>query len=333
MAESASMDAGSGTGRPPGTMPYLIGVDGGGTRTTVVIADAAGAELHRGQGPPGLVDPRNPAATAEALAGVIGGIVSRAGCDPPAAALCAGLAGAAYAAEREAVTSVLLASGLARRVVVRTDGEIALEAAFGGGPGILLISGTGSTAYARSDLGATARCGGWGMWVGDEGSGYAIGRAALRAALQASDGRGPPTSLLELLLHDLQLPEPSAVPPWIGRASKAQVAALVPLVIDVAAAGDEVAKALLEQAAEQLARHGDALADRFSPWNNPPSVVLSGGVAASPGFRPFLQPQLERFLPWCPVIEPAASPVMGAVRIATAQALARPGTGSGHAAP
>src|SRR5690606_18298443 len=113
-----------------------------------------------------------------------------AGLPGPAAALCAGLAGVGNATERGIVEESLRRAEIAERVMVRTDGETALHGALGGGEGILLIAGTGSVAYGRAPDGRVERCGGWGMVVGDEGSGFAIGRASLTAALQSVDGRG-----------------------------------------------------------------------------------------------------------------------------------------------
>jgi hypothetical protein len=95
---------------------------------------------------------------------------------------------------------------VAERVLVTTDGAIALEGALGGCPGILLIAGTGSVGYARGADGRVERCGGWGMIVGDEGSAWSLGRNGLAAALRAADGRGPHTPLLpQLLEHSPQL--------------------------------------------------------------------------------------------------------------------------------
>ena len=299
-------------------MPYLVGVDGGGTRTTVAVADAAGAEILRHSGPAGLVDPRHPAASAETLAVVVREAIAKAGQDTPAAALCAGLAGVGNIAEREIVQGALTASGVAERVVVRTDGEIALEGAFGGGPGILLIAGTGSVAYGRSESGRTERCGGWGMLVGDEGSGYAIGRAALRAALQSDDGRGDPTTLLPVLLDALEIDDPRAIPPWIGRVEKADVAALVPHVMRCAGAGDSVAAEIVVAGAHELALHAAALVGRLGPWSGTPSVVFLGGVFQDEMYRTQVTRELAQHAPTCRVREPAADAVQGALQFARA---------------
>jgi glucosamine kinase len=300
---------------------YHVGVDGGGTRTTVAVANEAGVELVRHAGPAGLVDPRYPAASAETLASVIREAVAKAGLTSPAAALCAGLAGVGNVAERQIVQGALTASGVAERVVVRTDGEIALEGAFGGGPGILLIAGTGSVAYGRSEDGRTERCGGWGMLVGDEGSGYEIGRSALRAALQSEDGRGDPTMLLPVLLGALKINDPRAIPPWIGRVEKAEVAALVPHVMRCASSGDAVAAKIVKAGARELALHAAALVGRLGPWSDPPSVVFLGGVFRDEMYPAQVTRELAEHVPTCRVRAPAADAVQGALQFARALVL------------
>ena len=262
----------------------FAGVDGGGTRSTLVLADEHGRELAREVGPSGLVDPRRPAATADMLAGLVRSALRSAGLSERPAALVAGLAGVGSLPERRVVEEALAASGVAERVQVRTDGEIALEGALGGGAGILLIAGTGSVAYGRGEDGRVERCGGWGMVVGDEGSGWAIGRAGLTAALLAADRRGTETALLPRLLALLELPGPDGIPPWAGRAEKSAVAALAGEVIGAAAEGDVVALEVVRREAAALALHAVALARRLAPWSGAVPVVFHGGVLSTHDF-------------------------------------------------
>ena len=261
--------------------PVLAGVDGGGTRSTLVLADAAGAELARVAGPAGLVDPRHPEKSAEVIASLVRMAGAQAGLRTPVSALCAGLAGVGNEAERVAVEQALSAAGVAGAVRIVSDGEIALHGAFGGGPGILLIAGTGSVAYGRGPDGRMERCGGWGMYVGDEGSGYAIGRAGLEAALRSVDGREAETQLLPRVLRLLHLDGPRGIPPWAGRAAKGDVASLARHVLELAGGGDAVALRVVERQAEQLASHVIALAHRLAPWPGDVPVVFHGGVLRS----------------------------------------------------
>lgn len=262
-------------------MPDTIfaGVDGGGTRSTLLLSDAAGNELARVSGAAGLVDPRHPERSAEVIAQLVRMASAQAGLSAPPAVLCAGLAGVGNEAERVAVEQAL--AGAARVVKVISDGEIALHGAFGGGPGVLLIAGTGSVAYGRGPDGRMDRCGGWGMYVGDEGSGYALGRAALAAALRSVDGRESETRLLPLVLEVLGLDGPRGIPPWAGRAAKGDVASLARHVLELAAGGDAVALRLVEQQAADLASHVMALAHRLGPWPGDVPVVFHGGVLRS----------------------------------------------------
>lgn len=297
-------------------MSCIIGIDGGGTRTTLALADASGTEILRRTGPAGLVDPRRPAATADMLTEMVREAYASAGVEGPAAALCAGLAGVGNRAEREVVETVLVRAGIAERVTICADGETALAGAFGGGPGILVISGTGSVAHGRAEDGRVERCGGWGMVVGDEGSGYALGRAALRAALQAVDARGPETELLPTLLEVLGLSTAEAVPPWAGRAEKSEIASLAVYALRLAESGDRVALALVANAAAGLAAHVAALAGRLGPWTAGIPVVLHGGVASDPAFERHILAELDRL--GLPIdVRPAASDaVAGAIQLA-----------------
>jgi glucosamine kinase len=276
---------------------HLIGIDGGGTRTTVVVADAHGGELLRQRGPAGIVDPRDPEGSARALVERVRESLDRAAVRAPVAALCAGLAGVGDAGVRERVRRAIEQAGVAARVEVTGDSEIALEGAFHGGAGILLIAGTGSNAIGRGEDGRLARCGGWGMIVGDEGSGYAMGRAALTAALRGTDGRGAPTRLLPELLARLGLDDPHQIPSWAGRAAKSQIAALVPVVVRLAGEGDEPSLQVLRDAAREQALHAAALAERLAPWSGPPPLVFFGGVFDNPLFCELVARTLAAMLP------------------------------------
>ena len=275
------------------TDTIFAGIDGGGTKTTLALADAAGRELARRVGPAGLVDPRDPAATAEMLAELVRSALAEAGLARTPAALVAGLAGVGNEQERRQVESALAASGVAARVSIVTDGAIALDGALGGGAGILMIAGTGSVAYGRGEDGRVERCGGWGMVVGDEGSAWSIGRGGLAAALRAADGRGPATSLLPRFLKLLKLEDERGIPPWAGRAEKADVAALAVHVVGAAEAGDAVALRLVEREARELAAHAVALAHRLEPWSGAVPVAFHGGVLGIDSYADVVRRALE----------------------------------------
>ena len=302
-------------------MRVFAGVDGGGTRTTVGLADEQGREIARSAGAAGLVDPRDPMASAATVASLVRRTAQAAGISAPITALCAGLAGVGSETERRAVEAALQEASIAGRVGVISDGEIALEGALGGGPGILLLAGTGSVAHARAPDGRFERCGGWGMILGDEGSGYGIARAALIAAVRAVDGRGEATRLLPTVLDVLDLPDADELPPWIGRAPKSEVAALTVHVLRLAGEGDAVARQIVERGADDLVAHAVALVCRLQPWPEPTRVVCYGGILRQPLMRDLLARALKKQLPDAHLVDPVEDAVAGALRYARKLAL------------
>lgn len=303
----------------------LIGVEGGGTRTRVVFVAWDGTRLACRDGGPGLVDPREPAASAARVLTLVRDAASEADLTLPAAALCAGLAGASTDAIRKQIASALESGAIAERVEVVADGLIALEGALAGQPGILLVSGTGSVAYGRDPAGRIERAGGRGLVVGDEGSGYAIAIAGLRACLRAHDGRMPSTRLLGTILTELGLDHPDEISGWAGRADKSAIAALAPQVMEAAAAGDPVASAILNDAADELALHVYALIRRLGPWSDPVTVVFYGGALAERDLARRVEERLETATAEVVVRKPVADGVAGALE--RARRLADPSAG------
>lgn len=292
-----------------------VGVDGGGTHTRAVVVDDQGRELGRAQGRGAVADAQNPVAAAQAVAAVVTDAVSTVGVALPVDALWAGLSGAGREAARGAVSLELSRVGLARSVQVSTDVGVAFHDAFGKGPGVLLIAGTGSIAWGRGEDGREGRVGGWGHHIGDEGSGYAIGREALRAVARQADGRAPRTRLRVAVLDALELPDPDALVPWASGASKAEVAALAPVVAAAAGAGDGEAAAILRNAVDDLEGHVLAILENLGPWTQPPDVALAGGLLR-PG-RALREPLVEALgRHRLHVVERELDPARGAAELA-----------------
>lgn len=294
-------------------MTVFGGVDGGGTQTTVALSSGDGREIARVAGPAGLVDPRHPARSVGVVMELLRMAAYQAGTELPLTSLCAGLAGVGNEAERSAVQSALFQAGAAQTVRVLGDDEIALEGAFGGAPGILLIAGTGSICFGRAEDGRTTRSGGWGMVVGDEGSGFSIGRMGLVAALRGADGRGPPTTLLPRLLVAIGAENASQIPPWVGRATKSELAALAPTVFEAADEGDAVAFAVAGAQAREAARHIYALAEGLEPWSGTVPVVFHGGTFSSETYRAMVLAEINKHRLKYGVVAFSANPVEGAL--------------------
>jgi N-acetylglucosamine kinase-like BadF-type ATPase len=189
-------------------MGYSLGFDGGGTKTDCVLLDAKGAVIGEGRGGPAnplragydaaFNSLREAAAEAIAAAKIPPTEITR---------VCAGLAGAGRESVVHRVLEFLSQEFPAALSQVAGDYEIALEAAVGSGPGLVLIAGTGSVAYGRNSAGRTARAGGYGPWIGDEGSAFEIGRRAVSAVARTRDTDAPPTDLTRMIPAALNCPD------------------------------------------------------------------------------------------------------------------------------
>ena len=299
---------------------FVVGVDGGGTSTRAVILDETGKEIARAEREGAVVTADTPGEAASAVAAVVRMAAVRGGVTLPVQALWAGLAGAGREAARDAVTAALSRVGLAESIEVSTDVEAALHDAFNDGPGVMLIAGTGSIAWARDERGVTHRVGGWGQHMGDEGSGYWIGTEALRRVARAEDGRGAATMLRASILERLGLRDPTELVAWVGSAGKAEIAALVPDIVGAASAGDDGAAEILELAVAALTSHLTAVVDRSGPWAEGPHLALGGGLLREGGpLRGALMTAISSHP--VSVIERELDPPMGAARRALALTL------------
>lgn len=298
----------------------VIGVDGGGSRTRVIVGTAEGEILATAEGPKSAVAPGE----AQRSADVIAELVTRAlseialpGAVFPRVLYC-GVAGTGRDEERRALHAALDAKELAEEVVVDSDGLIAMYDALDDRAGILLVVGTGSIAYGRSPAGEVVRCGGWGPVFGDEGSGGWIGRKALGIIAASSDGREPPTALLFPILAATQCEDLQDLVPWAATADAKMFASLVPVVFTTAASGDPRANALLTLAAEELVLHVRALARQlFTDERAAVAVALSGGLMdrTSP-LRKRLEQRLKSAVPGAQIRSEEILPARGALRAA-----------------
>jgi N-acetylglucosamine kinase-like BadF-type ATPase len=257
----------------------LLAVDGGGTTTQALVADPAGRVLGRGVGPGsnhrrvGLEESRR------ALTIAIESAIHVAQAPKaPFAAACFGLAGVDSAEDEELVSRWAREQAIAPRFRVVNDSELVLAAGTPQGWGIALISGTGSVCLGRHPDGRSARVGGWGYLLGDEGSGYQVALRALRVCTQTADGRAEAPALLQAVLRHWSLPSAQSL---IGHAhspstSQADIAALAAVVVEMAAQGDAAARAIVDEAAYELARHVDTLVRQLGLTR--PPLALAGGL-------------------------------------------------------
>jgi len=295
----------------------VVGVDGGGSRTRVMVADEFGKEIVSVEGGPSAVRPGAAEHSAEVIASAVKDAL--AACDMSHVTpkvLCVGVAGAGRDAERDALWQALVTREVAEDVVVHADAMIALDDAFGEGPGLMVISGTGSVAYGRGPAGAFARCGGWGPMCGDEGSGAWMGRRVLSVVTAAHDGREPDTALTGAILTAAEVNEVNDLIAWASQATPATLATLAPVVMSVAQGGDLRANSLVTLAVEELVLHARTLARQlFGDERAAVPLALGGGMLAKGSLlRKRMVHRLKTAVPGAQLREDDVVPVRGAVR-------------------
>jgi len=295
----------------------VVGVDGGGSRTRIWVADERGQQLGSAEGPGSAIRPGEADRSADVI--VTTTREALASCDMTHVTpkvLCVGVAGVGREPERQALWQALVSRDVADEVVVHADAAIALDDAFGDGAGILLIAGTGSVAFGRSPTGSTSRCGGWGPVCGDEGSGAWIGRRALSIVTASFDEREPSTALVGAILTAAQVNDVHGLVAWAGAATPADLAALAPVVSSVADAGDLRANSLLSMASEELVLHVRTLARQlFGDERASVPVAFAGGLL-SPGapLRQRVEHRMKTAVPGAQLRAEEVVPVRGAVR-------------------
>jgi glucosamine kinase len=295
----------------------VIGIDGGGSKTRAIVADDRGNAIADAVGPGSAVRSGQVDASAQVIVDVVRDAL--ASCEMTHVmprVICVGVAGAGREQERQDLWQALVSREIADEIVIHSDFSVALDDAFGDGPGVLLISGTGSVAFGRSPAGTTARCGGWGPVFGDEGSGAWIGRRALSVVAAAADGREPETALTGAVLTAAQVNDAAELIGWAAAATPGTIATLAPVVLSVAEAGDLRANAIVSLAVEELALHVRALARQlFVDERAAVPLALSGGMLRRGSMlRKRLEHRLKSAVPGAQIQAEDVDPARGAVR-------------------
>lgn len=307
-------------------MRYVIGIDGGGTKTEALLVAEDGREWG------GLTaESTNPhAVTFEQAARNMAGLLDRALSVPgteklECAALCLGLAGVDTAGERERFLAFLEAyraeRGLSFPIYLNNDAQIALMATLGDDRGIVVISGTGSIAYGLTEDRRAFRVGGWGPLLGDEGSGYDIGVRTLRAAMRSYDGIEAPTALASMIVERYGFSAITDLRHFVYKphVKKHDIAKFAELCIRADEAGDPTAGSILEAAARELTVSAAALV-RKDPWFASCDLVTTGSIFThSKRFSAAFRDGLSRLAPKVRIHPSAREPAYGAANLAWRQ--------------
>jgi N-acetylglucosamine kinase-like BadF-type ATPase len=300
---------------------HVLGIDAGGTKTVALLADGDGRIIGEGRAGAANLQTEGELEVEKILHTVIERATDGRHMTP--AAVCLGMAGVDRRDDAVIIRDVMRRLGFRSNALIVNDALIALVAGAGASPGVVVISGTGSIAYGVSHHGVAARAGGWGPTLGDEGSGYWIGRRALAAVMRDVDGRGPQTDLTRLVLRHFSLPKPEALVAEIyhqpqGRRAIASLGAVVDAARD---AGDPVASDIMSHAADELALAAASVISRLDMRGEQFPILLAGGMLReSAWLSAEIRRRMAEAAPRANVEPLTHEPAIGAVRLAIAEA-------------
>lgn len=300
-------------------MEYFLGIDGGGTKTQVAIADSDGNILfnktYASTNPNGV--------NREKLRAIINHIFSDVGEKIPLSqvvSLFAGIAGAGSMQTQLLITQMISSYFTSTtRITVTVDTINALFSGTYGEPGIVQICGTGSVTYGMNRENQQDRVGGWGYLLGDEGSGYDVGRRGIAEALKYADGRNAETLLLNLLYQRFQVKDARELIDQIYHAPnpKQIISETSMLVFQAFEEHDQIAVKIMEEVSKEITTNIITLADKLFSDQELMDVILCGGLFTNRDILPKLlnkelENQPEEYRLVLPDISPVAGSVMGA---------------------
>ena len=302
-------------------MPLYLGIDAGGTKTDCAVSN--GAELlGQATGPSCKLARVGKERGRENLQTVIRQATQAAGVDASTIQhVCIGMAGASLAEAVQWAQQTIRELIPDSTIYVAGDHVIAHRAAFGTSPGVLVISGTGSIAFGRNQSGETARAGGWGPNVSDEGSAFWVGREAVTAALHAFDF-GNTNGLLATIAECWKVAPEEVI--RMANASEPRFSELAGPVVEAAEQGDAPARAITERAGRALACLASAVIKRLWPSGGVVPVALAGGVLqGSPLVRQAFKEAMKAEQPQAAISFAFVRPVLGALEIAAQRGVRR----------
>lgn len=297
-------------------LDFVIGLDGGGTKTMARAADLQGRPLFEIRGDSTNLCALPEQRVAEAIDGLMGEAAARASGLSGCRGLALGAAGVSRTGAPEALRAMLERRVTAAPIVVVSDWEIQLEGAFMGESGIVLNAGTGSFAVGKDDAGCRYRVGGGGHLLDDEGSGYAIGRDGLAHLLRTLDGREPPTALSRALAERYGFHSRNDVIAYAyAEASKRNVADAAQTVLALLSQGEETARQICQRGACQLALLAEAV-DRQMPQASGQLALLGSMISRNEAYRTLTTSLIAKRLPRRTVAPARGDALDGAVLMA-----------------
>jgi N-acetylglucosamine kinase-like BadF-type ATPase len=302
-------------------MSFYLGIDAGGSQTTCAVSDGV-LVRGRSQGPACKLSKVGEKRAHEVLRSLIAEACDLAKIKPTdIETTCIGIAGISGQKVLETMRRIL-AEIVPGEIQVTGDMSVALEAAFGDEPGVIVIAGTGSIAFGRNARGDTARAGGWGPAISDEGSGEWIGRQALAQAMRSHD-EGSSTRLVAEIFEIWRVATRDEIAALCNTTPTPDFAQLFPAVLKAASEHDSVANEILTSAGLELARLARIVLRKLWLGPAPVNLRVSGGVIAnSQLIRDAFQNTLRSERPDVIVSFEPVDPVLGALALARKASLA-----------
>lgn len=300
-------------------MDYIIGIDGGGTKTVGLLTTVSGEKIAKVQSGPSNYHAVGVENTQIVLNEIISQLTTHVG-DTKLHSInfCIGMAGLGRAEDKKRIGKICDEIGVSKNRVLTHDAHIALVGGIEKQEGVIVISGTGSIVYGIDGNGKEVRAGGWGYILGDEGSGYDIAVKGLQAIARAADGRESPTEITQLVLNELELKEPNDIIRWTYAASRDEIAQLAKLVFEASERGDKRAGLIIDSAVSELACAVETVVLQLE-LSHPIRIVLSGGnLLHQPTFADKLSRRIEENSVGTSVVLPKHEPAYGAVLLAMA---------------
>ncbi|HPE88628.1 MAG TPA: BadF/BadG/BcrA/BcrD ATPase family protein [Spirochaetia bacterium] len=311
---------------------WVFGIDGGGTSSRLRAESVDGTVLYEGSGGSTNLNSNAADAVTATLGALISGALA-AGLDPRrCGAGFIGSAGVDLAVDRSSLAGAMRAAfaaaaaeagaasdvASAARFGASNDAEPALVGALGDLEGFLLVAGTGSIAFGRTAAGSTYRAGGWGHFLGDEGSAFWVAFEAVKRGIRSMEGRDLPSGLIGEACAYFGLREPAEFIPFAyWDFDKARIAAFAPRVAALAEAGDELARSIMDGAALELAALVESVYARLSSEMSRTRLALHGGlIRKNAALRSAVAARIGERLPGVELVEPAGDAQTGACALA-----------------
>ena len=299
---------------------YVIGIDGGGTKTHALLVGMDGTVLAEFTGEGTNLQTVGVPQSSRILFDLITECCKKEQCSPESLqSIVLGIAGAGRSSDKAALVDAMLALGLKKKfplknITVETDVRIALEAAFAGGPGIVVVAGTGSIALYRTEDGKLLRAGGWGKIIGDEGGGHSLAKDALNVVMRQFDGRGDKTILTKKAFEHFNISTPEDLIPKVYH-DHVEIASFAPKVLEAVFERDYVAHAVLLKNANELVELVRMLTMKVRPKSKLPVALMGGLLESENVYSKMVKEKIIGSLPHVVVQKPKFPAAFGAAII------------------